>query len=77
MKGIFFIQKNLQSCIWSFDENLSVKGERKNNFAALVDKPAPRCPLKVESFSDEIGKKSFFGVEDIEELAKSKNLHWK
>ena len=56
-----------------FFKNLSVKGERENNFAALVDKPAPRCPLKVESFSDEIGKKLFFGVEEIEELAKSKN----
>ena len=28
--------------------------------------------IRQKDFSDEIGKKSFFGVEDIEELAKSK-----
>ena len=28
-----------------FFKKMSVKGERGNNFAALVDKPAPICPL--------------------------------
>ena len=39
------LTKSLHSHTQSFGENLSVKGERKNNFAALVDKLAPKCPL--------------------------------